>query len=96
MARDVIRAAVANVFTGYFPNADIRQVVEWFDLGGNLQIDDTLAAAELLSRAAAVQGLCELAAQAGIPDRRARPADRGSRRLRPRGALRAKEDQSLR
>ena len=42
VARDVIRAAVANVFTGYFPNADIRQVTEWFDLGGNLQVDDTL------------------------------------------------------
>src|SRR5687767_893148 len=42
VARDVIRAAVANVFSGYFPNADFRQVTEWFDLGGNLQVDDTL------------------------------------------------------
>jgi magnesium chelatase subunit I len=73
VARDVIRAAVANVFTGYFPNADIRQVVEWFDLGGNLQIDDTLAAGELLARAGDVQGLHELAAQSGIPDRAPAP-----------------------
>jgi magnesium chelatase subunit I len=68
VARDVIRAAVANVFTGYLPNADVRQVIEWFDLGGNLQIDDALPAAELLARASDVQGLRELAAQAGIPE----------------------------
>jgi magnesium chelatase subunit I len=67
VARDVIRAAVANVFNGYYAGADLRQVVEWFDLGGNLQIDDTLGAAELLARTADVQGLAELAQQAG-PD----------------------------
>jgi magnesium chelatase subunit I len=67
VARDVIRAAVANVFSGYFPNADIRQVTEWFDLGGNLQVDDTLPAAELLKRAEDVQGLRELSSHAGLP-----------------------------
>jgi magnesium chelatase subunit I len=67
VARDVIRAAVANVFSGYFPNADIRQVTEWFDLGGNLQVDDTLAASELLKRAEDVQGLRELASHTGLP-----------------------------
>jgi magnesium chelatase subunit I len=69
VARDVIRAAVANVFTGYFPNADVRQVTDWFDLGGNLQVDDTLPASELLERTQDVQGLRELAAQAGIAER---------------------------
>ena len=73
VARDVIRAAVANVFTGYFPNADIRPVTDWFDLGGNLQVDDTLPAAELLARASTVQGLCELAALARISDRAPAP-----------------------
>ena len=68
VARDVIRAAVANVFSGYFPNADIRQVTEWFDLGGNLQVDDTLPASELLKRTEDVQGLRELASHAGLPD----------------------------
>src|ERR687890_516964 len=40
VARDVIRAAVGNVFNGYFAGADLRQVTEWFDLGGTLQVDD--------------------------------------------------------
>jgi magnesium chelatase subunit I len=73
VARDVIRAAVANVFTGYFPNADVRRVIEWFDLGGNLQVDDTLAAAELLERASHVQGLRELAAEAAGAARASEP-----------------------
>jgi magnesium chelatase subunit I len=67
VAKDVIRAAVANVFNGYFATADLRQVTEWFDLGGNLQVDDTLSARELLARAAQVQGLREVAAQSGVP-----------------------------
>ena len=70
VARDIIRGAVGNVFAGYYANADLRQVTEWFDLGGNLQIDDTLAADELMSRARDVQGLRELAFESGI-DRKA-------------------------
>ncbi len=66
VARDVIRAAVGNVFSGYFAGADLRQVTDWFDLGGSLQIDDTLPAAELLKRTSEVQGLHELTHHAGI------------------------------
>jgi magnesium chelatase subunit I len=73
VARDIIRSAVANVFGGYFVGVDLKQVTEWFDLGGSLQIDDTLAASELIERATQVQGLRELAAVAGIPDRSPAP-----------------------
>jgi magnesium chelatase subunit I len=72
VARDIIRAAVGLVFNGYFANADLRQVTEWFDLGGTLQVDDTLPAAQLIARASEVQGLPELALSAGI-DRTAAP-----------------------
>jgi magnesium chelatase subunit I len=69
VARDIIRSAVANVFTGYFTGVDLKPVTEWFDLGGTLQIDDTLASNELLERAAQVQGLRELATHAGLGDK---------------------------
>jgi magnesium chelatase subunit I len=36
-------------------------VTEWFDLGGTLQVDDTLSSAELLARTAGVQGLHDAA-----------------------------------
>jgi magnesium chelatase subunit I len=66
VARDVIRNAVSNVFGGYFGSADLRQVTEWFDLGGTLQIDDALDARSLLTRAADVQGLKDLTRHAGV------------------------------
>ena len=66
VARDIIRAAVGNVFGGYFAGVDLKQVTDWFDLGGTLQIDDTLPAAELLARVAQVQGVRELASHAGV------------------------------
>jgi magnesium chelatase subunit I len=66
VARDIIRAAVGNVFSGYFASADLRQVTEWFDLGGTLQIDDALDARQLLARAADVQGLKDLTVHTGV------------------------------
>ena len=67
IARELIRAAVANVADGYLGHLETRQVVEWFDLGGNLQLTDSTSAEELLARTREVQGLTELAQAAGIP-----------------------------
>src|SRR5262245_46319594 len=74
VARDIIRSAVSNVFTGYFASADLRQVTDWFDLGGTLQVDDTLNAEDLLSRADDVQGLKELTRHAGVRPNAEAPA----------------------
>jgi magnesium chelatase subunit I len=73
VARDIIRAAVGNVFAGYFADADLRQVTEWFDLGGTLHVDDTLPAEELLGRTAQVQGLGDLTGHAGIGSGASKP-----------------------
>jgi magnesium chelatase subunit I len=77
VARDVIRAAVGTIFGGYMGDADLRQVTEWFDLGGTLRIDDTLDAKQLLERTAQVQGLHELTAHTGV-GRDAAPAHRAA------------------
>ena len=66
VARDIIRNAVGSVFSGYFAAADLGPVTDWFELGGSLQIDDTIDAGELLARTAQVHGLRELTAHAGI------------------------------
>ena len=67
VARDLIRAAVATVADGYFSHLDTRQVIEWFDLGGSLQLSDAMPASEVVASANEVQGLVELAVSAGIP-----------------------------
>jgi magnesium chelatase subunit I len=69
VARELIRAAVSTVFDGYFPNLDMRPIIEWFDLGGTLNLGDGVSSRELIDQARRVQGLIELAHRAGIaPD----------------------------
>ena len=73
VARELIRTSVGNVFNGWFPNADLRQVTEWFDLGGSLQVSDALSASDLLAKTEQVQGLHDLARQAGLGKRPVEP-----------------------
>jgi len=54
------------VFEGYFPSADLRQITDWFDMGGSLQVDDALSAPELLARTSGVQGLHDAARSVAI------------------------------
>ena len=61
VARDVIRTAVARVFEGWFGTVDTAAVVEWFDLGGALDLGDETPAAALLEQTGQIQGLHELA-----------------------------------
>jgi magnesium chelatase subunit I len=69
VARELIRGAVSSVFDGYFPDADVRAVVEWFDLGGTLNLGDSVSAQDVVSQARGVQGLIDLAHRAGLaPD----------------------------
>jgi magnesium chelatase subunit I len=73
VARDLIRAAVANVADGYFSHLDTHRVVEWFDLGGSLQLADTMSADAVVEHAGQVQGLVELAHAAGVPKNASKP-----------------------
>jgi magnesium chelatase subunit I len=67
VARDLIRSSVGSVFTGMFDGVDTRTVIEWFDLGGVLPLTDTTSADEVITQTRGVQGLRELAQQAGLP-----------------------------
>ena len=67
IGRELIRAAVANVADGYLSHLQTRQIIEWFDLGGSLQLSDTMSAQDVLTHAKEVQGLVDLAHAAGIP-----------------------------
>jgi magnesium chelatase subunit I len=67
IGRELIRAAVATIADGYLAHVDTRQVLEWFDLGGSLQLADSMSADELIARTREVQGLEERAAATGVP-----------------------------
>src|SRR5687767_2848907 len=51
VARELIRASVANIFAERFEGVDMRRVIEWFDLGGSLHTSDTSSAKEMLVQA---------------------------------------------
>jgi magnesium chelatase subunit I len=74
VARDLIKSAVGNVFTGMFDGVDTKAVVEWFDLGGSLPLSDTSPADEVIAQTRGVQGLRELADRAGLPRGASAPA----------------------
>jgi magnesium chelatase subunit I len=59
VGRELIRAAVAKTYDGYFKGTDMNQVVQWFDLGGEIQLADTASAAEALPSLRGIQGLME-------------------------------------
>ena len=74
IARELIRAAVANVFIGWFESTDTRPVVDWFDKGGSLQFEDAGPSAKVVEDAARVPGLSALTCTVGIEPSAPAPA----------------------
>ena len=45
VARELIRTAVGKVYDHYFEGANVAQIIQWFDLGGTLKLDDNTSSA---------------------------------------------------
>jgi magnesium chelatase subunit I len=61
VARDLIRAAVGEVFQKYADGEDLQQIVDWFDLGGSLRVAYESSTPECLSQFRGIQGLLDKA-----------------------------------
>jgi magnesium chelatase subunit I len=59
VGRELIRAAIARSYDGFFKGADMNQIVQWFDLGGEIQLPDSASATESLQALRGIQGLME-------------------------------------
>jgi magnesium chelatase subunit I len=68
VAREIIRAAIARAFDKYFGNGDLKQVVQWFELGGEIHLADTASNAEVISGLRNIQGLMEKAGTLKLPE----------------------------
>jgi magnesium chelatase subunit I len=66
VARELIRAAVARTFDRYFKEANLQQVVQWFDLGGEIQLRDSTGAQEMLHKLRGIQGLLDKLSMLGL------------------------------
>ena len=59
VARELIRTAVGKVYDRHFEGANVSQIVQWFDLGGSLKLDDHASAAAMVQQLSGIQGLME-------------------------------------
>jgi magnesium chelatase subunit I len=67
VARDIIRAAVARTYDHYFHgNSNMNQIVQWFDLGGEIQLRDSASAQEMLHKLRGIQGLLDKLSALGL------------------------------
>jgi magnesium chelatase subunit I len=66
VARELIRTAVGKVYNKYFEGANVAQIVQWFDLGGSLKLDENSASATMMERLEPIQGLMEKVRALGV------------------------------
>ena len=66
VSRELIRAAVAKTFDEYFSGVDMRQIVQWFDLGGEIKVSESAGAREVLETVRGIQGLMDKISALGV------------------------------
>jgi magnesium chelatase subunit I len=66
VAREVIRTAVGKVYSSYFEGANMSQIIQWFDMGGSVRLDESLPSADVIAQLNGIQGLLEKTGQLGL------------------------------
>src|SRR5258706_1614271 len=66
VARELIGSAVGKAYNEYFEGVNVSQIVQWFDLGGSLKLDETVDAASMVRQLAGIQGLMEKTKALGL------------------------------
>src|SRR5271155_3439606 len=66
VGRELIRAAIAKTYDEYFTGANVQQIVQWFDLGGEIQLSDSVPALEALENLKEIQGLVDKLGPLGV------------------------------
>ena len=66
VAHELIRLAVGKVYDRYFDGANMAQIVQWFDLGGSLKLDEGVDSAAMVRQLGGIQGLMEKTGALGL------------------------------
>jgi len=66
VARELIRTAVGKVYDHYLEGANVAQIIQWFDLGGSLKLDETVDSATMVRHLNGIQGLMEKTKSLGL------------------------------
>jgi len=59
VARELIRTAISRTFDHYFEGQNMNQIIQWFDLGGEIRLPDSAASAKAMESLRQIQGLTE-------------------------------------
>jgi magnesium chelatase subunit I len=59
VSRELIRTAIAEAYDTHLHGVNMSQIVQWFDLGGEIQLSDNAGANEVLAGLRQIQGLME-------------------------------------
>ena len=57
VAREIIRGAVGKVYDRYFEGVNTASIIQWFDIGGNLKLDESVDSATMVKQLDGIQGL---------------------------------------
>ncbi len=66
VAREIIRNAVGKVYSSYFDGVNLRQIIQWFELGGSLRLDENMSASEVIEQLSRIQDLLSLTRKLGL------------------------------
>jgi magnesium chelatase subunit I len=66
VAKDLIRMAVGKVYNKYYEGVNVSGIVQWFDLGGALKLDETEDSASMVKQLGSIQGLLEKTRALGL------------------------------
>ena len=66
VARELIRAAVGKVYDHYFDGSNVSNIIQWFDLGGSLRLDESIDSASMVQQLSGIQGLMEKTKALGL------------------------------
>jgi magnesium chelatase subunit I len=66
VARDLIRTAVGKVYNGYFDGVNVAQIVQWFELGGSLKLDESVDSRGMVEQLSRIQGLMDKVGALGL------------------------------
>jgi len=66
VSRELIRAAVGKTYNRYFEGVNMQPVVQWFDIGGNLKLEEDVNSADVVRQRNGIQGLMEKTRALGL------------------------------
>jgi len=66
VARELIRTAVGKIYDHYYEGVNVGQIIQWFDLGGSLKLDENVDSAAMVKQLGGIQGLMEKTKAVGL------------------------------